>query len=238
MPATYWLPLPNAKPPVRAEHLHAAFSRWFDTAAFDGSQPDTHTAGTKPYSISPLARGADGYGVEINVLTPEAEERLLLCGVSGLPIRLGSTYTRVGLPHPLSVTSWAELATRPSLQPWELEFLTPTTFRNGNRSSAFPQPSAMLQAPRQCWNAFSGLPAIELSIGEASLVWVSDFDIESVRLSLNQLTVKGVVGRITLRCDHPSVTAKVAPLLSLAPFCGIGSFRGKGLGVVQLNRVA
>lgn len=239
MPASYWIPLPGVRPPIKQDHLHAAFSRWFDTSQQTVPASDGHNANVKPYTVSPLSGTAGGpFGVEVAVLMGATEDRLRLCAGSGNPIRLGRAHVRVGPPVLQFSADWPELAESGHCREWDIEFLTPTTFRSGNRSSAFPEPSAMLRAPLQCWNAFSGQPPIELSSRESALVWVSDFDIRSVRLSLNSLIVKGVLGTIRVRCDDASVAAKVARLMRLAPFCGIGSFRGRGCGIVRLRQTA
>ncbi|WP_028709297.1 CRISPR system precrRNA processing endoribonuclease RAMP protein Cas6 [Propionicicella superfundia] len=234
MPAIYWVPLPRVAPPVKVEHLHAALSRWFDRGTSDAGGVD-HRAQTKPYTISPLSGEVDRFGVEVSVLTAEARDRLTLCAGSGERVRLGERWTIPGRALLQSSVSWGELAEGLPGCRWDLEFVTPGTFRTGNRSCGFPVPSSLLRSPAQCWNRFSSATKVELSHEESGSVWVSDFDIESVPLAVKGLRVGGVMGRLRLRCDDASTAAKVGSLLRLAEYCGVGSYRTKGFGIVRVR---
>ena len=55
MPCRWFVPVLGVDPQrVRLEHVHAAFTRWFDRT------PAEHSAGDKPYTVSPLTRDDRG----------------------------------------------------------------------------------------------------------------------------------------------------------------------------------
>lgn len=232
MPARFWVPLDGVRPPVPGEYLHAAISRWFDEG--EGEEPDSHHAVVKPYTISPVAAQGCEHGVEVSVLSRSAAQRLLARTAQGCRIRLGTETVRCGSARLISSIAWQALQ-QPRQHRWTLTFLTPTTFRTGNRSTPLPTPSVVLRAPTEAWARFSALPPLVLSPQDASQVWVSALSITSSALQVNGRPVTGVLGDITYRCDDTAVAATVGPLFRLAPYCGVGSFRGKGFGVVELS---
>lgn len=242
VPSTFFVPLSGIDPPVRPEHLHAFFSRWFDSAG--AATEDAHHAKVKPYTISPLAPRRGGIGVEISVLTDEAERRLLETARMGGTLRLGRRVGGFGVPVREAQVPWDAVRAGPVQRRWRVTFLTPTTFRTGERTSPFPSPPVVLRAPTVAWRAFSGLPPVDVSPTESASVWVSDLALRTEHIGVRARRpdgppatklVPGVVGTITYRCDEPDVADRVGALFRLTPFCGVGALRGKGFGVVELD---
>ncbi|NLI85103.1 MAG: CRISPR system precrRNA processing endoribonuclease RAMP protein Cas6 [Propionibacterium sp.] len=242
MPALYFLPLLDQTGAARPEHLHAAITSWLDPSTADWN----HRSVSKPYAISPITEVAGHVGIEISVLTESAERLLREAATSASEIRLGSRFTRVGNLQCLHETSWDELAAA-NEQTWRLDFLTPTTFRTGNRCTPMPTLPALLRSPSESWRAFAPVPLDPLSHAEVAEIWTSELDLHTEWLELilpnrkrraEPRSVAGVLGSITYQCDNPEVAAKVGPLFRLVPYCGIGSFRGKGMGVVRLGSAA
>lgn len=239
MPALVFIPLPGIASTVAPEHLHGAMCEWLDTAGDWG-----HKSVSKPYSVSPVTIVGGMLGVQVGTLTDVAS-RALLAGADGRStIRLGRKPTRVGLPVTLHAKPWKALATTYSRR-WRVEFLSPTTFRTGDRTSPFPSPERVLRAVRQTWDEFSPIDLEAVVGAEHDDIWVSDLDIESTSVTLRigqrggdgrreLRAVNAVMGTVTYRCDTAAVAAKIAPLFALAPYCGVGSFRGKGMGVVNV----
>ncbi|MDO5287709.1 MAG: CRISPR system precrRNA processing endoribonuclease RAMP protein Cas6 [Actinomycetia bacterium] len=230
MPESWFVPL-RLVPPVKPDHLHAALSRWFDVGTED--LPDRHHDTVKPYTVSPLTE-RDGWGVEVSTLTAEASWRLAVATRRGPEIRLGRQVAAVGRPVRLARASWSELAEVPPRRSWEVEFLTPTTFRTGQRASPFPDLRVVLRGPQVCWDAYSQRPP-RLHPPDFRALWVADVELQTVQVPVRATTVPAALGRLEIRCDDPAVARAVAPLLALAPYCGVGSFRGKGFGVVRVS---
>lgn len=232
MPSTYWLPVADVRRPVPVEHLHAALSGWFD-----GDDPgDTpHDAQTKPYRISPIAKRDDGWGVELSVLEDDAESRLAARVETAGQIRLGSLFTTVSAPVLLHQTSWHDLAMWNRSRAWTLRFVTPATFRTGSRASPFPTLGALLRAPTESWAAFGPAPSPLIPPPDQRRLWVSEFSIESTPIRISERTMRGVRGSLTIRAADDDVARRADALFRLTPFCGVGSFRVKGLGLVRLG---
>lgn len=240
MPSRWFVPINGIDPTgVKLEFIHAAFSRWFDRS------PAEHAATDKPYSVSPLTDFRDVVGVEIATLTDDAQRRLWEAIDVQAPIRLGSQTRRLGRPALLQTATWNELAApAQGERQWELEFVTPTTFRSGDRSSPLPTLSTIMEGLSRAWNMWSGLDDRGYNPRVDGALWVTDLDLNSTVIQLGirdqrgvgkQVLLSGCLGTLTLRCDQPETADRVVPLIRLAAYSGVGSMRGKGLGVVRVH---
>lgn len=239
MPSRFFVPVPGLDPHrARVEFVHAAFSRWFDQSHAE------HTANDKPYAISPASRDDTGHvGVEVATLTVASAARFAEAAQAGASVRIGNQIRTIGTPRLMWQASWADLATRTADCRWDLDFVTPVTFRSGDRSSPLPHPRTILTGLERAWQAWSDTPLPALGEG-AGAVWASDLELSSRVLpmvigrpdgSRRELTVSGSLGRLTLRCDDPSVASVAGPLLHLASYTGVGSMTLKGLGVTRVR---
>ncbi|MFT3861384.1 CRISPR system precrRNA processing endoribonuclease RAMP protein Cas6 [Micropruina sp.] len=233
MPTRWWIPLEGVRPErVKLEHIHAAASRWFDRT------PEQHAAGSKPYSISPLAKDtAGGVGFELSTLTDEAGGLLRTAVVPPATLRLGIDQAIVGRPSRLVAESWESLAQPSGSGRWELEFVTPVTFRHGRRSSPLPVAASVLRGLVDTWNSHSGLPHRELTRRDTDEVWVSDIEGRSELMMVSGIRLSAFSGRVCYRCDDQWVAGLVDALFRLAPYAGVGSAKAKGLGVTRLRPV-
>lgn len=242
MPERWWVPLRHVTGPVKSTLLHAAFSRWFDDPSFgqSGEVVDAsadvrigHRDNMKPYSISPMSNRVGEWGIEISTLSSEARARFEDRHDTEAPVRLGRTITSLGPRKLLSAQSWGDLAAWDGASRWTITFDSPTCFRSGNRSSPFPVLPAMLRAPTEAWAAFGPAPVPRVTVAEQQMVWVSDLDLQTDLIDVDGRPYRGVVGTMEVRAST-EVAARVSALLSLAQFSGVGSFRGKGMGVVSI----
>lgn len=260
MPARWFVPVRGLDPHrTRLEHVHAAFSAWFDRSDAE------HGAGEKPYSISPLTERDGQVGVIIGTLTDYAAESVCAAGTlgdggvnagmdagraaEGRPmIRLGNQWRPVGRPRRLEEASWWDLAQPRDVRSWRLDFLTPATFRSGDRSSPLPSVATITGGLERAWTTWCEDPRVrditrDLASNPRgqSALWVSDLDLSStlteitVGRSRRPIQLSGVTGSMTLRVDDVAGAAWASPLLRLAPFCGVGSMRAKGFGVVEVR---
>lgn len=239
MPTRWFVPVPQLDPGrVRLEHVHAAFSGWFDRDEVE------HAANTKPYTVSPLTVFQGQTGVEIATLTEQAGRQLREASGPGSRVRLGNQTRPVGRPRRLLASRWEELERAPFEDRWTLDVLTPATFRSGDRSSPLPSVATIVGGLARVWNRWSGLSPRQPSAAVLGAAWVSDLELRSEVVPLavgkrsgehQRVHLSGSVGSLSLRCDRPEVAAQVAPLLRLAPYAGIGSMRATGLGVVRMR---
>lgn len=231
MPATYWLPLPAVREPAAVEHLHAAFSGWFDRPPGQ----DTHHDNVKPYRLAPLSLDGDLWGVEASLLTEDAYVALASRIRAGASVRLGRVHTTVGTPRVVQGITWADLADWPGDTEWTVTFLTPFAARTGDRTSPFPAPPVVLRAATDAWAHFSGHAPLRLAPADQQHLWVSQIDLTTTTFTINGHRHPGALGTITYRADAEHVARTASSLFRLAAYCGMGSFRGKGMGVVAVE---
>lgn len=246
MPSRWFVPIPGLDPSrVKLGHTHAAFSRWFDAAEGDRSTRERpgHAANIKPYAISPPTRFHGQPGIEIGVLTETSEKLLEGTAADSPSIRLGNQVRSVGTPRCLLRRSYSDLSSAPVGGSWDLDLVTPATFRSGDRSSPLPSIDTILTGLCTSWNAWNDL-GNTVAAPLSGAVWVSDLALTSeplvvtIRTQLGdpkQIHLSGVTGRMTLRAEEPADRGLVAPLLRLAEYCGIGGMRGRGFGVVKVR---
>lgn len=246
MPSRWFIPISGLDPArVKLEFVHAAFSRWFD--APEDEVPTlvrgAHGANDKPYALSPPRLLGGQVGVEIAVLNRTAEDLLHEAATATPKVRLGSQTRSVGSPRLLAAQSYAELAAGPYGTRWDWEFATPTTFRSGDRSTPLPSVTTILDGLMACWNRWHS-SGEQACLENRAAVWVSDLDLRSQPMTSTirdrsgaqkPIHLSAVTGTMTIRCDDPGTCRQVAPLLRLARFAGVGSMRGRGLGVVNVR---
>lgn len=241
MPARWFVPILGADPTrVKSDHVHAAVSGWFDHS------PAEHAANDKPYAVSPLTSDTQGViGVEIATLTDVAGRRLWEAIESGTPVRLGNQTRPVGRAKRLHEDSWSDLAARgASERQWTIELVTPTTFRSGDRSSPLPSIPTLLGGAARAWSLWSGLGERQFDGRRDGALWVSDLDLSSTVVEIAVRDRSGrpkpvhlscSLGSVGLRCDDPPTAERVGPLIRLAAYAGVGSMRGRGLGVARVS---
>lgn len=231
MPSRWEVMLPGVDAAtVKLEHVHAVVSGWFDA---DG---DVHRAHHKPYSVSP-AREADGGAViELGLLDDGLVDRLATRAAPGVRVRLGSRWSRVASPpRQVAAAPWPALAVSGTASAWCLRFVTPTTFRRGNAFTPNPSLKAIVGSLRNSWkrSAPASVGPIELDLSRDPL-WVTDVEVVSRVVKVNDLIVSGFVGRLRFACDGgEEVATTVDRLIRLAPFAGVGAHTTRGFGVTR-----
>ena len=231
MPSRWEVPLTGAEPgAVRWEHLHAAISTWFDT---DGEHHDK----VKGYAISPPRDSPRGPVVEIGLLREDLVARLLSRATKGARTRLGRTVLTLDSPaRQLAAAPWERLGDGHRDRAWCLRFVTPLTFRRGNKFTPFPAPAPILGSLRRTWNTHAPTEqALTLDLA-ADPVWVTDIDGANDVRRVHDRTVSGFVGRLRLESDaDEATTAAVNKLIHLAPFAGVGAYTTRCFGVTRLD---
>jgi CRISPR-associated endoribonuclease Cas6 len=241
---------------VPVEAPHAVVSRWLDGGG-------THRAPVKPYAISPPTVEGDCTVLEIRLLDDTLAVRLLEGVVPGDAVRLGAHRFRVrDTPTMLDAVPWPDLSSRcapgapwADENAWRVVFASPTTFRNGNRSSPLPAPQAVLRGLLSRWRTLHPDTAPTLDGPEPRSAWVSDIEGRTVVTRRAGTLLSGFVGHVRYACDpdrkpprppdpgrppnprtDPPDPPVVASLLHFAEYAGIGSHTPFGFGTVHLDR--
>ncbi|MFD7656631.1 CRISPR system precrRNA processing endoribonuclease RAMP protein Cas6 [Actinosynnema sp. NPDC059797] len=148
------------------------------------------------------------------------------------------------------MSSWAWRApAATAVTRWRVEFVSPVTFRRGNRLLPWPSPSAVLGGLRAVWRVF-GAPVVgdvELDLADEPVV-VSAVEgaSEVERFVLHErrdaaggtvpvwVTAGGFRGRVTYTVDGPVGAGAVAALFELARYAGVGAHTTRGFGGVRI----
>src|SRR5262249_46615415 len=159
-------------------------------------------------------------------------------------VRLGSNcFTITAQPLQTNATSWPDL-THPATasdpthtaapRAWRLHFLSPVTFRDGDRSSPWPAPDSVTRSLADRWRALHPATAPTLTTTGARPLWVSDLDGTSQPCRLAGRIVSGFVGRIRYVCDGSAAdAAAIGALLRFAGYAGTGSHTAYGFGLTR-----
>jgi CRISPR-associated endoribonuclease Cas6 len=231
MPSRWTVTLPGVDATTaRLEHVHAVVSGWFD------DDDTAHYAKAKPYTLCPPRAAEAAMVIEIGLLTDELPARLARVAAPGTRVRLGSTWSRITrAPHHITTASWDDLTRTKTTTAWSLRFVTPTTFRRGNRFTPAPTLSAILGSLRSSWRRFAPPTVAPLVLDlAAEPVWLTDVDVTSHVVPVGGLTVSGFTGRLRFACDGSAEqAAAIDRLVGLAPFAGVGAYTTRGFGMTR-----
>ncbi|HEU0087525.1 MAG TPA: CRISPR-associated endoribonuclease Cas6 [Pseudonocardiaceae bacterium] len=192
-------------------------SRWLDS---------THHAQRKPWSWVAQTPGRE---LLIGLLDDRLAE--LLCSGAGAT---GAAVRQV------AAASWSELRNGQSRDAWCLEFISPVTFRRGNRFLPWPSPSAVFGSLRSSWRSF-GAPVVgdlELDLQFDPLVVTALCGASRTeRVTVHKqesVLVGGFVGTVRYTLDGAADPQVIDTLVRLAPFSGVGAYTTRGFGGVRL----
>jgi CRISPR-associated endoribonuclease Cas6 len=224
MPSLWRLPSAETSTmDVRA--VHKLVSRWLDV---------DHHAKRKPWSWTMTTEG-----LEIGLLDDELAGRLARYG--------GRSLSQV------DSVSWRQLAGRHNRREWTVEFVSPVTFRRGNKLLPWPSASAVLGSLRLDWRLFAaahvGDVAVDLSLDPVVVMAfrggseVHEFVLHNRRDGAGELQpvsakAGGFLGQVTYAVDGQIDPACVDALFRLARFSGIGAHTTRGFGGSRLHDAA
>jgi CRISPR-associated endoribonuclease Cas6 len=222
-------------------HLHGIVSTWLDPAKPDPGQMDTgdgHHDGDKPWAAS-WHTVPGGMRITVRTLTDTAEQQMRRAIRRGAKAMLGPFDAAVRAdPVLLNSISWDELRATQPRQRWNLEFVTPVTFRAGRRFRPTPHPRSVFDGLRACWNRWAPDPMV-VDLDDYGVI---DEDIRgrSVPFELkrrpgNAVVVSGFLGELAVACQDPAKRPAVSALAALAAFSGAGAWTTKGLGVTRVT---
>lgn len=218
--------------------IHAQLSRWLD---------DDHHAKHKSWSWT-LVGGDDGpRELQVGLLDDGLAARLLAgadrtrrsrCPIPGLGS--GDSFQQV------AAVSWAQLAAPAGARAWTVRFVSPVTFRRGNKFLPWPSPEAVFGSLRTTWRTYAppSVGEIDLDLRLDPLI-VAAIDGASVveRVELRaaeqggeprKVTVGGFLGAVRYALDGAADARVVDGLMRLAVFSGVGAYTTRGFGGVQL----
>lgn len=246
MPSRWVIRLNGRAGPIPLTAPMAVLAGWLDDPS--NPQPEhspvatpvaPHAAAGRPWALSPpqpLLANGDPLGVllEVRVLDDALSNRLLEASRPGRRVRLGHSHLVVATaPQRLERTTWEAMTEWSGQRAWQLAMLSPTAFRNGNRTSPWPAPEPVARGLLQRWQALRPDMAPRIDDSLVRGMWVSDVDGRNEVVPLNGKVVSGFVGRLRYVCDGSDAEAAAFhALMSFAAYAGVGSHTTYGFGTV------
>ncbi len=226
---------PQGKLPSNVSRaLHSFCLQWFANA-----DPELaailHTANRVPFTISHIFTSNQQLQVRFTVFKKE----LLTALLWGIASDLGQIIHLSGVPcrlQPqvkfLNSITFEQLFQIPVMEAIELEFLTPTSFKQESIIQTFPLPEMVFNGLRRRWNQ-SAPEALHFPETPWQAV-VSAYDLHTQVMKMQAEEI-GTVGWIRYRFFDPD-QAKAATVLShFAIFSGVGRKTTMGMGMVKLK---
>lgn len=219
---------------VSLHQLHGGMSAWMG-----------HGGENQPWLITPLSAVNGRPALWLTTFDEAAEAQVRAPGA----MRFGAQVGSVASATPVEAVSYRDLLDAPPVTTWRIDTITPMTFRSGRRSMPMPTPGQLLRRALSTWADYADvpLPAGLSRADEEALVFTSvglrteqvfvrreQVPGRSGRLEPRDRYVSAGLGSLVLDCDRRKVAQAVAPLMAFLPYCGVGAYRRRGLGHVEV----
>lgn len=135
---------------------------------------------------------------------------------------------------------WLTLASSRPVRQVKLQFLSPTSFKQGPGDLPLPLPGNVFRTPFVVWNSFAPAP---LKIPDEWLAWcgrevfVTEHQIQTATIALSREdSFTGFVGGVTFTAHHGDDSSRCIwnALAQLTAYCGVGRKTTMGMGAVAL----
>lgn len=222
-------------PPSLGRAIHALCFNWLATA--DPALAERlHNAELFPFTlVVKPGKTANHLSLRIGVLKRELLAPLLW-GMSqyiGKEITLTNILCRLGnwldIKHS---SSFAALAEIPSQNTIELEFLSPTSFKQAQAIQPFPLPELVFSSLWRKWNAFA---PTELQLPE--IQWqgfTAAYELKTVALKMKAGAEIGTKGWVRYQFPNSEQAQIATSLAHFAAFAGVGRKTSMGMGQTRI----
>ncbi|MFC0438054.1 CRISPR system precrRNA processing endoribonuclease RAMP protein Cas6 [Kutzneria buriramensis] len=243
MPSLWRLTLAQPGPTLDRRTVYRMLARCLDTDHHANRKPWSWTARREPGSLV----------VEVGLLDDTLADRLIT-GVEDTRRRHAPAAGRPTGVHQIAACTWAQLLHGPVTTEWAFRFISPVTFRRGNRFLPWPAPSAVLGSLRASWRTFAPADIADVTVdlsGDPIVVTGVDGTTTVEQVVLHDradstgtrrpvsVAVGGFSGQVRFAVDTPGFDPTgVTALARLAPFSGIGAYTTRGFGGARAPRPA
>jgi len=208
---------------------------------------EIHNSDIKPFSISPVMEDENnGLWIKISLLTDE----LILNMLPFFENCIGNQY-HIGKYNIIidkilyfsndndwiSANEYSDIIDMPISNRLKFEFLTPTTFKQGNHLVPMPIPKLIFQNILKKWNTFSPykITDFDLETLEESIL-ILGYNIKTQKLEFNNFSSIGFVGNITFSISDytdKNLIKAINILSNYAIYSGVGYKSTMGMGVCR-----
>jgi len=195
----------------------------------------------KPFSMAALYDGERLAGLRIGTVSPRVARLVVRAWEwhrrGGRPLAIGHQTFRVGEVTCVDGPDWSDLANARPVVRIDMEFLSPTTFRQGPGYLTLPVPYNVFYWPWRVWEAYAP-PA---TLPDGWLDWcrdelfVTDHRLETAPVRIaGESELKGLVGwaRFEALRGTQEQLSLLHALARLAAYTGVGYKTTMGLGAV------
>lgn len=221
-------------PPTLGRAIHALCLRWF-TLADEALGTRLHQAESLPISLVIKSTSAHQLYLRFGLLQKELLAPLLW----GLAQDLGSEITLTDIPcrigweiKILQSSSYETLAQLPPQQTIDLQFLTPTSFKQGKTIQPFPLPELVFNSLLRRWNTLA--PA-ELQFD--AIAWqgvTAAYELKTYALKMKGGAEIGAQGFVRYEFADAAQAQAATTLAHFAAFAGVGRKTGMGMGQTKV----
>jgi len=221
-------------PPTLGRAIHALCLRWFSLAD-EALGTQLHQAENLPMSLVMKSVSARQLNLRIGLLQKELLAPLLW----GLAQDLGQETTLTDIPcrlgrniEVLQSADYETLAHLPPQSKLDLQFLTPTSFKQGKTIQPFPSPELVFNSLLRRWNAFAPSD-LQFPVTEWQGVTAA-YELKTYALKMKGGAEIGAQGWVSYEFAD-AIQAQVATTLAhFALFAGVGRKTAMGMGQTKV----
>jgi CRISPR-associated endoribonuclease Cas6 len=214
--------------------MHGMCLQWFANADPKLAE-QLHQSSSAPFTISARPRNRQQIQIRITLLQQELLAPLLwgLYSHLGQEIFITEVACQIS-PHVqiLTSNSYEKLAQVPSQSRLELEFQTPTSFKQQNIIQPFPLPELVFGGLLRRWNTFA---PEEIKFDRAE--WqgmIAQYDLKTQSLKMKADEI-GSIGWIKYEFPNPEQARIATILIHFAEYAGVGRKTAMGMGQTHLK---
>ena len=222
-------------PPTLGRAIHALCFRWFANTSPELAEK-LHQQESLPMTLGLKYCSPKQMLLRISLLQKELLAPLLW----GMNADLGNEIVLAGIPCRLGgwvdvvkTNSFEKLMQVPVEKFIELQFFTPTSFKQGKNIQPFPLPELVFNGLLRRWNIFAPeklhFPKIEWS------GVVAAYELKTYAMKMEGGAEIGAEGWVRYRFADNEQARIAAILANFAFFCGIGRKTAMGMGQVTVN---
>jgi CRISPR-associated endoribonuclease Cas6 len=222
-------------PPTLGRALHALCFRWFANTNPELAE-SLHQQENLPMSLGLEYCSPKKMLLKISLLHKELLAPLLW----GMNVDLGNEITLAGIPCQLGswiditqASSFEKMVQLPAQNTIDLEFLSPTSFKQGKNIQPFPLPELVFNGLLRRWNLFAPeklhFPTVEWS------GVVSAYELKTYAMKMEGGAEIGAKGLIRYRFADTEQAKIATTLAHFATFAGIGRKTTMGMGQVKVG---
>lgn len=215
--------------------MHGMCLQWFASTDLELAN-QLHQASSSPFTISARFKNRQQLQVKITVLQAELLSALLwgLCPDLGQEIAITDVPCQVSSQIQIVTSSrYEKLAQVAPKDPLELEFLTPTSFKQEQFIQPFPLPNLVFGGLLRRWNEFAPEPLKFERTDWSVLVAEYELRTRAFRMKTDEI---GTEGWVRYRLPDAEQAASATTLAHFALFSGVGRKTAMGMGQTQLRQ--